>query len=211
MSIIGGGIDPGSQGVVIPPPSVLGGSASAPAGATWNPAAIATGVDLSADKLTASTTASSVDLAGLATKAIAAGQKVRIEFVIGGTNNHVAVGFGNASMAISNSGNAWLGSDANGIGYYSDGRIVSSSGGPTYTTYAATQIVDIDVDMVAGTAEFFLDGVSQGAAISHGIVGDLFAAFDLKFGVGSTGVSVTLVQPASFTNAPSAGFTKYGG
>lgn len=189
---------------------VSGGSA--PAGATWDANAKATGVDLSADKLTASTAVESVDLAGLATKAITAGQKVRIEFLIGGTDNHVAVGFGNASISLANDGNSWLGSDANGLAYFSDGRIITNSGAsePTYGTYAETQIVDIDIDFDAGTAEFFVDGVSQGTPIAHGITGDLYAALDLKLGVGSSGVAVTLIQPSSFTNAPPAGFTKYG-
>jgi hypothetical protein len=179
-------------------------------GPTWDPNAKATGVDLSADKLTASTAAESVDLAGLATAAITAGQKVRIEFLIGGTDNHVAVGFGNASISLANDGNSWLGSDDNGIGYYSDGRIIGTNGGQTYATYDETQVVDIDIDFDAGTAEFFVDGVSQGTPIAHGITGDLYAALDLKLGAGSSGVAVTLVQPGSFTHAPPTGFTKYG-
>lgn len=210
MPILGGGIDPGSQGVVIPPPSVLGGSASPPtSGATWSATNINGHVTLSADKLTATanTTAGNNYFSGLATRAITTGQKVRIEFkVLAVSSNTPGFGVGNTSTALYDG--AYLGIDANSGAWYQDAK-VSFDGFATHgTAWANNDIIDADVDFDAKTIEFFKNGVSVGV-YTISITGDLYAAFT-TFYDGTTQGSVLLVSPGSFTYAPPAGFTEYG-
>lgn len=215
-SIVGVPIRSLPQGVpvVVVSPPVPGipvtGYTPPPSGAAWseiirNPAVVLSNADL-----TASLTDGGVaDVPGLATVAMTAGQKVRIEVVANSLSDRVAFGVATADLLTSDS--AFLGCvNGNGVGFYSssagiwfDGNNIAGSSG-----FAAGDVIDIDVDIDAQSLEFFVNGSSV-ATVTHTLTGDLFAAYGLRYD-GVTVSQVTLVEPADFSFLPPAGYTRYG-
>lgn len=137
------------------------------------------------------------------------------EYVQGvGSGNYSLVGVADITKEITdvwrNTPNGWYYSGYNGYKFTNSG---SAAYGATYTN---PNVIRVELDMDAGTLEFFKDGVSQGVAYS-GLSGrvlapafhDSAAAVFGTFNFGQTPVSGGAWDAASggyFRHAPTAGF-----
>lgn len=193
-----------------------------PAGATWSPTAKNANVTLSADKLTATVNVNGpADAAGLATLAITSGQKVYLEAILeAGSGGELGLGFGNASTNFADG--QWLGIDGNSLCTFNGGN--TYTGGAIVVHLASSSVgnrMGIAIDRqnnsywiinitTGGTFGGAYDPATNtgGLGISA-ILGDIFPGYNVSYAGGVQG-SYTLVQPASYANAPPTGFTKYG-
>lgn len=178
--------------------------------ATWSEIRKATGPTLSADLLTVSAGgATGTNRTGQATVAITSGQKVCFGVLAKtlNTNASTGVGIGSASQSIVDG--HYLGFDANGMGFYSDGRIIKATATQNFTGFVQGDTVVVAVDRAAGAAKWYVNG-SLKTTQTHGISGDLYPAWNLKHD-GTTASQLTLLAPEDF-DIPSAleGFEYYG-
>jgi hypothetical protein len=82
------------------------------------------------------------------------------------------VGVANSSATLSQ----YLGQNANGWGYYSDGQKYNNGSGSNYgASFTTNDIIGVALDMAAGTLVFYKNNSSQGTAFS-GLSGTLFPA-----------------------------------
>jgi len=181
-----------------------------PVGVTLDPTIKNAAIVLSNGNMTATLTNGGVqDVVGLATVAITAGQKVRIEFVVGAPSDRVAFGIGAANILTSDtaflgctSGND-IGNYSSGAGVWQNGSNLAGSGG-----FVAGNVVDIDVDTTINNIAWSVNGTTQ-VNVTYSIAGNVYAAYGLRYD-SITPAQISLVAPASFVNAPPSGFTKYG-
>ena len=99
-------------------------------------------------------------------------------YISGGAN--CMAGFGNSSSTIIN-----YPTSPNSLGYdFVDGNIYGASAGAQGATLSAGNIMGIALDVDAGTADFYKNGVKQGSTLTHGITGTLFPLVSSYDGVG---------------------------
>lgn len=101
----------------------------------------------------------------------------------------------------------FIGKDANGWGYYSPSGVkyTNNASGAYGAAYAVGDIIGVALDMTAGTAEFFKNGVSQGVAYT-GLTGTIYAANTVNAGT-PAGAITTNFGASAFTYVPPSGFT----
>lgn len=177
--------------------------------ATWSDTAHAVGPTLSADKLTVSGNgASGLNTAGRATLAITSGQKVcfGVKATLLNTNPSTGIGIANSSQSLV--GGHYLGIDLNGMGFYSDGRIIIGTVTQNFTGFSQGDTIVVAIDRAAGTAKWYVNGTLK-TTQTHGISGDLIPAYNLK-NDGTTAPQVTLLAPDEY-DIPDGltGFSKY--
>ncbi len=98
---------------------------------------------------------------------------------ISGSANCMA-GFGNSSSTLIS-----YPTSPNSLGYdFVDGNIYGANAGAQGATLSAGDIMGIALDVDAGTADFYKNGVKQGSTLTHGITGTLFPLVSSYDGVG---------------------------
>jgi hypothetical protein len=105
--------------------------------------------------------------------------------------------------AAANLGN-FVGSDANGYGYWGSNAVKYINGSSTAygATYTAGDKLGFALDMGAGTLEVFKNGVSQGIMVT-GLVGTLYPMLSSN----SAGVTAVInCGDTAFTYTPPAGY-----
>ncbi len=113
---------------------------------------------------------------------------------ISGSANCMA-GFGNSSSTLIS-----YPTSPNSLGYdFVDGYIYGANAGAQGATLSAGDIMGIALDVDAGTADFYKNGVKQGSTLTHGITGTLFPLVSSYDGVGC----VNFGQRAFAYSAPS--------
>lgn len=194
------------------------GAAAASSGVTWNPGDTATKVTLSGANLVASrlgdTTQSFASVR--ATTGKTAG-KWYFEVVIGagGVPLYTLIGVAKSSAALTN----FVGSDANGWGYYADtgqkytNNVVASFG----ASYVNGDVLGIALDMTAGKVWFAKNNTWQasgnpaagtGEAFS-GIAGTIFPMASLYNGNRATDSATGRFKTSAFSYTPPAGFSAW--
>jgi len=95
----------------------------------------------------------------------------------------------------------FVGTDANGYGYYSDGSKYNGAGAVGYgSSWASVTTIGVAVDLDAGTLTFYKAGVSQGQAFS-GLSGTFFAMLSTD-GTANSGTINTGATPFAFSPPP---------
>jgi len=128
-----------------------------------------------------------------------AGGKISTRFTVAGSSTNVIVGISTSSATMQD----FLGQDAHGIGYLASTGDVLRNGSPIANlgTYSATAVVQMDVDFVAKTVAFIVDGSSRGSVSFAALSGTVYpsgAVYD-------TGTLTIDCGQSGFT--PSSGFT----
>ncbi len=100
----------------------------------------------------------------------------------------------------------FVGSDANGWGYYSANgqRFNANTGAAFGATYGVGAVIGLALDMDAGTLQVFKDNVSQGTIT--GLTGAIFPMITVNAGA-PAGFITTNFGATAFVHAPPSGFT----
>ena len=111
------------------------------------------------------------------------------------------LGISNANAVLNN----YVGQDANGWGYYSDGTKFNNATGSAYgASFTTNDVIGVALDMDAGTLVFYKNNTSQGTAFSS-LTGTMFPTVS----DGSSSSTANLIanfgqRPFAYT--PPAGF-----
>jgi hypothetical protein len=174
--------------------------AAASSGTTWSPTDKHTTWSLSNGNLTA-TNSGAVAWSSVRASAGKSSGKWYWEVTYTGSNRAV-IGVGTSSAALSG---GFVGADANGIGWYSNGTTYRNNvGGTVILSFAAGDVLGVALDVDARTVEFYKNGTKQTqAAFTSLPAGTLFPMVSSE----GNGYAFTLnPNPAS----PPAGFTALG-
>ena len=138
--------------------------------ATWNPSDKDADVTLSNGNLTAHNAAGGTVRATIGVSSGKWYWEVNIDDASGG----VLLGVANGTAALGD----FVGSDANGWGYYSlDGHKFNNGADAAYgATYTTNAVIGVKLDMDSGTIEFLKNNISQGTAYT-GLTGTLYPAW----------------------------------
>lgn len=111
------------------------------------------------------------------------------------------VGFGRAAGNIA----SYPGADANGWSYYYNGQKYTNNANVAYgAAYTSGDVISVLLDMDAGTATFWKNGVSQGQAFT-GLTGTIYPWVG-DGGSGSSSVVILNTGGAAFAYTPPAGY-----
>lgn len=117
--------------------------------------------------------------------------------------NYLMAGIAKATATLGVS--AFIGSDINGVGFYSIGGIYRSGGATTPTGfsigYNAGNVIGMALDMDAGTLQIYVNGVLRGTAVS-GLTGAWFPAVTVYESAACT----ANFGASPFVYAPPAGY-----
>jgi SPRY domain len=140
--------------------------------ATWNPVDKSGGVTLSGANLTAAIITGPPNGGNVRSTLGKSSGKWYCE--VTAATGYCDVGIGNSTMSLGPS--SYVGADANGYGYYTNGNKYNNGIPVGYgSTYTTGDVIGIALDMDSGTLTFYKNGVSQGVAYS-GLSGTYYVA-----------------------------------
>ncbi len=162
---------------------------------TWNPLDKNANLALSNGNLTATSGVNNNYKSIRSTVSVTSG-KWYWEYVFAGAVR--MSGVANSSASLSN----FIGSDADGWGYFQDGDKYNNGSGSAYGASYTTETIGIALDMDGGSVTMYKDNVSQGTMFT-GITGTIFAAMSID----TNGTAMTANFGATaLTYSPPGGF-----
>jgi len=177
--------------------------------ATWNPSDKNAGITLSGGNLIATRT-SGTNGSGRATNGLSAGL-VYAEFTITAVGNDPQVGFANSSALLAD----WLGQDANGWGYDTNGQFYNNGANvSTPGAYTTGDVLGLAINFTTGKAWWRKNGTWNGDPVAgtgqavSGLTGTLYLAWGFFSG---TSESITLnTGGSSFAGSIPSGYAAWG-
>jgi hypothetical protein len=125
------------------------------------------------------------------------------EITINSSSTANMLGISNASAVLNN----YVGQDANGWGYYSDGTKWNNSTSSAYgASFTTNDVIGVALDMDAGTLVFYKNNTSQGTAFSS-LTGTMFPTVSDGSSLSTANLIANFGQ-RPFTYTPPTGFVR---